>query len=34
MNDEQISTTNPSALGRHDGSSAGDHDQPYTGFRF
>jgi hypothetical protein len=33
MNDEQISTTNPSAPGSHDGSSAGDHDQPYAGFR-
>ena len=33
MNDEQISTSNPRARGSHDGTSAGDHDQPYAGFR-
>jgi hypothetical protein len=33
MDGEQISTSDPSAPGSHDGSSAGDRGQPYTGFR-
>jgi hypothetical protein len=33
MNDEQITTSEPSVRGSHDGSSAGDHDQPYSGVR-
>ena len=33
MNDEQISTSTARTSGSHDGTSAGDHDQPYAGFR-
>ena len=33
MNDEHITTSDPRVRGSHDGTSAGDHDQPYAGVR-